>query len=133
MQKADDGSHPGPTEAGASEAPRVLERANDIEIQRDGRSIAKLVHLEEIGEVQETQGVVWRRLRARELRWSSRTALFLLMGTESFVLYPPYLLLRGKPRPEYSTRPGMDDVQLVEVISHPEGMTPLDLFSVVGK
>jgi len=77
--------------------------------------------------------VVWRRLRARELRWLGRTALFLLMGTESFALYPPYLILRGQPRPAHSLRPGMDDVHLIEVISHPEGMAPLDLFSVLVK
>jgi hypothetical protein len=133
MQEENDGRHEGATEVAASEAPRVLERADDVEVRRGGRLVAALVHLEEIGELKQQGGISWRRLRFRELRWSHGAALALMAGMDSWALFPPYLLTAGRLRPPYASQPGMDDVGLVEVLRNPEGLSPLELFTHIVK
>jgi hypothetical protein len=134
MQEADDGRDGGADPAASGETEGVLERADDLKahdsvhIDRDGRCVATLIDLEEIGEVQEMQGVVWRRLRFRELRWGHGAFLAILAGGQRYALFPPYLLTGGRQRPAYAPQPGMDDVRLVEILRNPEGLSPLELF-----
>lgn len=133
MQEADDGRDGGADPAASGETEGVLERADDVEVHRDGRHIATLVHLEELGLPEEAEGARWRRLRFRELRWSHGAFLAILAGGQRYALFPPYFITGGRQRPAYAQQPGMDDVQLVEILRNPEGLPPLELLTQTVK
>jgi hypothetical protein len=129
LQAEDDGRDPGSTEAPAAPAERVLAHTDDVEIGRDGLLIATLTQHKSTEQFCQN-GVEWLRHKYGGLTWSQAATMMALTGHSIGLLLYPYMLLRGKQRMTYSPRPGLDDVEVAEVLANPAGLSPLDLFKI---
>ena len=90
---------------------------------------AVLTGLVSRGEEQGQDGVVWRRLKYRYLRWTDYASRLLMSGMRADrILNPRFILLDGAHRPPYHPAPGMDHVELAEIIENLNGLSPVELF-----
>lgn len=65
------------------------------------------------------------------LDWTQVGALFRLQGQHALdVLGPTVCILRGKHRPVWDPRPGMDDVRVLLPLHNPKGLRPLEVFQL---
>jgi hypothetical protein len=85
------------------------------------------------GAVKEHEGVVWQRMKYDSLTWGQLSAQALLQGKlAQAMLSPRYILLNGKHRPPYDPKPGIDQVEVAEIISNPNDLGAAELFVMLS-
>jgi len=130
MQENADGRNKDASTPNAKASERVLEDPRQIE--RDGKLVATLYDLISSFEPDENDGLIWRKFLYRRLMWSPLSAILKLQGaTLQNLLGPNFLVLKGTHFPAYYEQPGMENVELVEIIANPNNRTPLDVFNLL--
>lgn len=68
------------------------------------------------------------------LNWTQTGALLRIQGEHTLdILGPAICVLRGKHRPIWDPRPGMDEVRVVVPTFNPQGLRPLEIFQLATR
>lgn len=128
MQAKDDDSNQRADTANADPATGVLEGPSTVTILQEGKEIAVLRDIEQ-AQKDSSGSLVWVRYKCGSLDWSHLAAQLRLQGAVmQDLLGPAFVVLRGRHRPDYAPRPGLDDVEIVHVLENPDDLLPPAIF-----